>query len=193
MALKKVHFIKDRFIFDDYESGLYFDVHPVKKPAGDENDFNAAIDTINDSIPKQKGWKATLLLTDGQLYGLSEKYRLQFAAKSYLILYKSGFDGSKLPKNEFFELGSGGVVCNPTGAKDKWTYYTSYTADGLGYRFQRVSKEEVDAYKFSEPTAPSDEATESSDNTTETPDEQDVVNFDGYIHLACPHCGKKIF
>jgi len=131
--LKKIHFLKDRFIFDDYESGLYFDVHPVKRPSGDENAFNAAIDLMNDSIPPHPGWKATLLLTDGQLYGLSEKYRLQFAIKSYLILYKSGFDGSKLPKNEFFELGSGGVICNPTGAKENWVYYTNYDANGLGH------------------------------------------------------------
>lgn len=176
MALKKIHFLKDRFVFDDYESGLYFDVCPVKRPSGDENIFNAAIATasasISESEPDMQNWKPTLLLTDAQVYAIPESWRNKFAAKSYLLLYKSGFTGDKLPKNPWFELGSGGIVCNPTGAHKDWTYYTNYTADGLGHRFRRVSKEEVDAYKYTEPTSttPVEEPSgDIGDTTTPTP------------------------
>lgn len=175
MALKKIHFLKDRFVFDDYESGLYFDVCPVKRPSGDENVFNAAIAAANNSIsetePDMQNWKPTLLLTDAQVYAIPESWRNIFAAKSYLLLYKSGFSGSSLPKNPWFELGSGGIVCDPTGAHKDWVYYTNYTADGLGHRFRRVSKEEVDAYKYTEPTSttPTDDSSgDMGDTTTPT-------------------------
>ena len=157
MALKKFHFLKDRFIFDDYESGLYFDIHPVKRPAGDENVFNAAIgamaDTIHETEPSMQAWKPTLLLTEGQMFALPEKYRNQFASKSYLLLYKAGFTGTSLPKNIWYEYGSGGLICNPTGAHKDWLYFTNYTAEGLGHRFRRVTKDEVDAYRWTEPSS----------------------------------------
>jgi len=174
MTLKKIHFLKDRFVFDDYESGLYFDVCPVKRPAGNESVFNTAIETAADGIvetqPSNQNWKPTLLLTDAQVYNLPETWQKAFSPKSYLLLYKSGFTGDKLPSNLWFDYGSGGIVCNPIGDHKDWLYYTNYTADGLGYRFRRVSKEEVDAYQYTEPSSGStdDTSTDASDDTTDS-------------------------
>lgn len=102
---------------------------------------------------------------------LPESWRKAFAPKTYLMLFKSGFAGDKLPSNLWFEYGSGGIVCNPTGAHKDWLYYTNYTADGLGHRFRRVSKEEVDAYQYTEPsTAATDDPSDddAADSTTLT-------------------------
>ena len=186
--MKKFHFIKDRFIFDDYDSGLYFDIAPVKRPAGDENAFNAAIDAANDKLqetdPSNQVWKVTLLLTENQMFALSDKYKTQFGAKSYLLLYKAGFDGKVLPINPWFQLGSGGLVCNPTGLKKDWVYWTNWDANSLGHRYRRVTKDEVLA-------APGEMPTDEPDNPP-TPPDNDVV-WDGVIHMNCPHCGLRVF
>ena len=175
MPLKLIHFLKDRFIFDDYESGLYFDIHPVKRPPGDENVFNATIDAvaykIRETEPSMQNWKPTLLLTEQQVFALSEKYRNQFAAKSYLMLYKAGFAGTTLPKNIWYEYGSGGLLCNPTGARNSWVYYTNYTAEGLGHRFRRVTKDEVNAYKWTEPVTTTPEIPAPEPGTINVPQE----------------------
>lgn len=175
MTLKKIHFLKDRFIFDDYESGLYFDICPVTRPAGDENVFNAAIETaaagIHETEPSMQAWKPTLLLKESQMFALPQKYREQFSAKTYLMLYKDGFDGSALPKNLWFDYGSGGLMCNPTGAHKDWAYYTNYTAEGLGHRFRRVSKDEVDAYKYTEPSSTTGDTT----TPTEEPADGNII------------------
>jgi hypothetical protein len=152
MTLKRFHLIKDRFLFDDYESGLYFDLWPVHRPAGDENIFNAVIDQADEELhsaetsPAKQNWYCTLFLTDTQVYNLSQRYRDQFAPKSYLLLFKAGFDGKALPTNEWFSAGSGGLICNPTGAQKGWLYYTNWNANMLGFRFRVAHKEEVDAY-----------------------------------------------
>lgn len=150
MAVKKFHLIKDRFLFDDYESGLYFDLCPVKKPAGDEDAFNKAIEDAADKLvetdPANQVWKPTLFLTEAQMYALPKRYQDSFSAKTYLLLFKAGFAGDSMPLNLWFEYGSGGMVCNPSGDRKNWLFYTNWNANMLGHRFRRVQKAEVDAY-----------------------------------------------
>ena len=140
MALKKFHLIKDRFLHDDYESGLYFDLCPVKRPAGDEDAFNAAIEAATDKLvetdPANQVWKPTLFLTEAQMYALPKRYQDSFSAKTYLLLFKTGFTGASMPLNLWFEYGSGGLVCNPSGAQKDWLYYTNWDANMLGHRFR---------------------------------------------------------
>jgi len=191
MALKKFHLIKDRFLFDDYESGLYFDLYPVKRK-GNEDEFNGIINDADDEVkrletdPANQQYYCTLLLTEAQMYAIPENYRNQYAAKSQLLLFKAGFGGKALPDTPWFSIQAGGMVCDPTGAQSKWIYYTNWTANNLGFRFRRVNKAEVDAYVM--PTPP-------VTPPAEDPEDPGTPETSGglVLHLNCPHCGKKIF
>lgn len=194
MALKKFHLIKDRFLFDDYESGLYFDLYPVKRK-GNEDEFNGIIQDANNELerletdPAHQELLCTLFLTEAQMYAIPENYRNQYAAKSQLLLFKAGFDGKALPDNPWFAIQSGGMVCNPTGSQANWIYYTNWSSNNLAHRFRKVKKDEVDACVVpgsggTTPPPPADDPG--------TPD--DPVPSGGLVlHLNCPHCGKKIF
>jgi hypothetical protein len=151
MALKKFHLIKDRFLFDDYESGLYFDICPVWRNPGDANDFNGRIEEANDKLvetdPANQKFLCTVLLNEEHLYALTASQKGSFGAKTYLLLYKANCSAEGLPTNEFYAQGSGGMICNPiTADKSKWIYYTNWTTDNLAHRFRRVTKDEVNAY-----------------------------------------------
>ena len=189
MTLKRFHLLKDRFLFDDYDSGLYFDLVPVNRNPGNENDFNARIDGANDMIvesdPVNQKWQCTSVLNETQMYALSAALQVRFGAKSYLLLYKAGFDGKVLPTNPWFEQGSGGMVCNPTGLKKDWLYYTNWDANMLGHRYRRVTKDEVLA-------APGEMPPDEIPDEPPTPPDNDVV-WDGVIHMNCPHCGLRVF
>jgi hypothetical protein len=195
MALKSFHLIKDRFLFDDYESGLYFDLAPVKRPAGDENVFNGAIDEADEKLhsaetnPANQLWYCTLFLTEAQMYSLSAKYQNQFAAKSFLLLFKAGFDGKTMPTNPWFQIQSGGMVCNPTGNKSQWVYYTDYAQNNLSHRFRIVKKDEVDAYVDPNAVTPPPPPPDTGGDTDVPP----VVTGDGFVHVRCPYCLKTIF
>ena len=184
--IKKFHLIKDRYLHDDYDSGLYYDLVPVHRGSGDENAFNDRIDTTNKALketnPPAQDWLCTLFLNTKQVASLMNKYQVQFGAKSYLLLYMAGFDGEVMPKNPWFELGSGGMVCNPTGAQDAWIYYTNWPAEMLGHCFRRVEKAEVDAYQMPIVTPP----TGGGSGAGETP------TSGGIVHLICPHCSRLI-
>ena len=193
MALKKFHLIKDRFLFDDYESGLYFDLWPVKR-SGNEDEFGSIINNANEKVkqletdPAHQGYLCTLFLTEQQMYGIPEKYRNQYAAKSQLLLFKAGFDGKALPDTPWFSIQAGGMVCDPTGAQSKWIYYTNWTANNLGFRFRRVNKAEVDAY-----VVPGSGGTTPPADDDEEPGTPTVPSGELTMHLVCPHCGKLIF
>jgi len=193
MALKKFHLIKGRYLFDDYESGLYFDLVPVHRPAGDDNVFNSLIDNTNETLketkPSAQDWLCTLFLTSGQVAGLSAKYQVQFGAKSYLLLFQAAFYGDVLPKNPWFELGSGGMVCNPTGLEKNWIYYTNWNAGMLGHCFRRVEKSEVDAYVDPNSTTPPPD----DGGGGITPPVNTIPSGEIIAHLKCPHCGKVIY
>lgn len=194
--MHKFHLLKERFLYDDYDSGLYFDLYPVKRPAGDEDTFNAAIekaaDKLQETDPPNQVFKPTLFLTEAQMYALPQRYQDSFSAKTYLLLFKVGFDGSALPKNLWFDYGSGGMVCNPTGDRKNWLYYTNWSANMLGHRFRRVTKAEVDAYVEPGQTAP---PITPPDDDEETPPVvyPETGELHIYHHLKCPHCGKAIF
>jgi hypothetical protein len=147
--------LKDRFLHDDFESGLYFDLYPLKRGTGDQDALNVRITRALAwlaSIRPHGWWKwyPTLLLNEKQIYDLTEKYEAMFSGKCYLLLYKAGADNVELPYNLFFAEQGGGMICNPTGTKDQWKYYTTWNVDELATRFRRVEKREVDDYVFQE-------------------------------------------
>ena len=102
MALKKFHLIKDRFLFDDYESGLYFDICPLTRK-GNEDEFGSLINQAGEEVakletkPGTQQFRPTLLLTEEQMDAIPESYRDSFGAKSFLLHYKKEFDGNALP------------------------------------------------------------------------------------------------
>jgi len=156
--MHKFHLVKERFLWDDYDSGLYFDLFPLKRKAGeDEDGFNVrieaackALDTIE---PEGNAYLPTLFLTQGQIDKLPLKYQGMYSGKSYLMVFKGGYNGEALPKNMWFEQMGGGLVCNPTGLQKNWVYWSSWGDDGkeLGHRFRRVTKAEVDEFPYDEP------------------------------------------
>ena len=193
MALKQFHLIKDRYLFDDFESGLYFDMYPVKRTAGENEDaFNGRIDEANEEILRlAKGmsgehvYYCTLFLNSVQLNSLSLKYKNQFASKSWLLWFRADFDGKELPSTPWLEMGSGGFMCNPTGLQKDWRYYTSYDANSLGHRLRRVAKDEVDSYVMPGGVVVPPVVEPPIENPNGNP--SDIC-----IHFKCPHCGKII-
>lgn len=176
ITMKKFHLIKNRYLFDDYESGLYFDLCPITRGAGDENALNEKIEKANSSLncPPDKNLFCTLFLTEAQISKIPKNYQNMFAGKTYLLLFKSGFDeSSEFPENAWSALGANGMICDP----ETWTYYTTWSADNLSHRFRLVSKNEVDNYK--------------EEVTTPGKPIEDTTSM--IIHICCPHCGKKIF
>lgn len=196
--MHKFHLLKERFLRDDYDSGLYFDLFPIKRPKGDEDVFNDAIEEACAELekiePKGQAWLPTLFLNETQIANLPVKYQGMFSGKSYLLLFKPEFDGKELPHNMWFDQAGGGLVCNPNSPdQSNWVYWSSWGNGGeeLGHRFRRVEKSEVDEYEYTAPTPPAPPANddEPGDETTAPP----VVIGDGFVHMKCPHCGKSIF
>lgn len=191
--MHKFHLVKERFLYDDFDSGLYFDLYPVKRPAGDEDVFNRAIEKACQELeaiePEGNAYLPTVFLTQGQIDKLPLKYQGMFSGKSYLLLFQAGYNGGELPKNMWFEQMGGGLVCNPTGAKKDWVYWSSWGKMGaeLGHRFRRVEKSEVDEFPYNDPTPPPPA------DDPDVPGGDTPVPTDGFIHVKCPHCGKTIF
>ena len=199
MTLKKFHLIKDRYLFDDYDSGLYFDLYPIKRGVGDEDDFNSRIDRANEWLKKSESdpannvWYCTLPLLDIQISKLPVSYRKQFAPKSYLLLYRTGFKEGDMPINEWGWEGNGygncGMVCDCSSYNsEKWIYYTNWTANNLGYRFRRASKDEVNAYVI-----PGSGNVDPETLPVVPPGSETPVAGETLIHVNCPHCGQRIF
>jgi hypothetical protein len=191
--MKQFHLLKERFLFDDYDSGLYFDLFTLKRPAGDEDVFNGVIneacEALEEITPDGQKWLPTLMLLESQVNALPVKYRTMFAGKSYLMLYKANFNEQELPNNEWGQMGGGMLICKPVGAKANWKYFTEWDANALGHRFRRVDKSEVDAYDFGEPVTPPVNPPADDDTTGDT-----TLPSGGLtLHLVCPHCKKAIF
>jgi hypothetical protein len=180
--LRNVHIIKDRFLFDDYGSGFYYDLVPIIRNPGTENDMNDRIDAANHALketnPSQQNFKCTAFLTEAQYLAMNSKYYVQLGAKSYLMLFKSAFDGKAIPQNPWFDQGSGGIVFDAkTGI-----YYTNWTSEGIGFRYRKVNKSEVDAYQLPVITSPTGGGGGAGDTPT----------VGGIVHFVCPHCSKLI-
>jgi hypothetical protein len=191
--MKQFHLVKGRFLFDDYESGLHFDLAPVMRNPGDENEFNARIDSANDKLveddPANQKFLCTVFLNEDQMYKLSDPLKVRFGSKSYLLLYRAGFAGVTLPTNSWFSQGSGGMVCDPTGTQSQWRYFTNWTANDLRHRFRRVTIDEVNAYVDPNAVTPPPPPPDTGGDTDVPP----VVTGDGFVHVRCPYCLKTIF
>ena len=200
MALKKFHLLGDRYLFDDYDTGLYFDLAPVSRNPGDENALDGRIGDMNGSLvetdPANQNYACTVFLTKTQYDAMNPKYPVQFGAKSYLLLFLNNFNGETLPNNPWFGSGGGGMVCNVNGADNKkWIYYTNWDGGALYHRFRRVQKSEVLDYLASIGQTMPVEEPPANPPAGENPDNPPAPTgvWDGVLHLACPHCGMKIF
>jgi hypothetical protein len=139
MALNKYKLVNERYIHDDMNSGLYFDIAPLKRGAGDEQELNGRVDSENNRLaqiePAGKVYMPTLMLTVGQYDNLTEHWKNIIAPKSYLMLYVPGGHPSEIDiqfwhayGNDVFWWASDSVV------------YSAYDANGLAHRY-RVAKE----------------------------------------------------
>ena len=140
--MKTGKFLGDRYFFDDSESGLYFDLYPLKRGAGDELMFNIKIDNTNEYLESTNpAWKTCLLLLDSQIGNMSELWRQAFSAKTVLMTFRPGVevaDYSVEPWASYFNDGFLWSSANKV--------YTKYDDNNLASRFRRVEKAEVDAF-----------------------------------------------
>jgi len=179
--------IKDRYLEDTGGSGLFFDLAPVKRIAGENDEgFRNRINILGAELKAKQTpgnvWYPAFFALPSQIAALPRSIRNEIAAKTYLVIFDSDTNAKYSPWDEYF---ADNIFCvnSATGKA-----YHRYNKDGsnLGYRFRRVEPDEVKAYKQpGQPTQP----------TNPTPDDngQIVVGADTFIHLKCPHCGKAIF
>lgn len=154
MALKKGKLVNERFFWDDEDSGLFFDTHPIFRnvPGEDEDELNTRIDQQNNyitSVFPNRSIKTTLHLLDKQLNALPENKKLSWAAKTYLMIYRPGqlvadFDVPLWRDYEadLFLWSSRDVV------------FYSGNLDHLAHRCDSVSRDFVESFGPIAPTVP---------------------------------------
>lgn len=137
--------IKDRYFHDDNESGLYFDLYPIKRGGGDESIFNNNVGVANmylDSImPADKVWRCTLFLLDDQIANLSPEWKNILAPKTYLMTFRPGVEVGSYDVHPWSAYGNDSFLWS---SPDK--VYTKYDSNALSHRFRLVDKKEVDDY-----------------------------------------------
>ena len=143
MALNKYKLVKERYIYDDMNSGLYFDIAPLKRGAGDEQDFNGRVDSENNRLeqiePAGKVFMPTLMLTVSQYNNLTGHWKNIIAPKSYLMLYVPGGHPDEIDiqfwhayGNDVFWWASDDAV------------YSAYDTNGLAHRYRVAKASEVE-------------------------------------------------
>jgi len=136
--------IKDKYFWDDSQSGLYFDLNIIKRdvPNENEDELNARIDKRNsemctDEHPK---WFPTLFLTYKQWEALPQRYKDSFGAKTYLMIVDTYSNPWKYePWTTYYADGFLWL------SHDK--VWTRWSSDNLGYRYRRADKQEVEHYE----------------------------------------------
>ena len=141
--------IKERYFYDDSQSGLWFDLCPMTRGAGDQDQLAVRIGEVTahlQSLPQAtKAWLPTLFLNESQLEDLGERSINRIAPLTHLMIFKPGeilpdeVDRINVPIwSAYFTDGF------QWSSNDK--VYTQYTPGNLGQKFRRVEKAEVDAY-----------------------------------------------
>ena len=105
LVLKIVRLLKDRFIFDDNETGLYFDISPIKGNVPGENEagLNNRIDSKNRilrgirTLNPHPTHLCSLFLLERQVDALSEQWQQSFAAKTVLMMFRPGVSIEEVP------------------------------------------------------------------------------------------------
>ena len=152
LVLKIVRLLKDRFIFDDNETGLYFDISPIKRNVPGENEagLNNRIDSKNRvlqgirTLNPHPTYLCSLFLLEKQVDALSEKWQQSFAAKTILMMFRPGVSIEEVPAmrvSPWMAYANDGFLWSSPNK-----VYTWMNGDNLGHRFSVVSKNVVDAY-----------------------------------------------
>lgn len=150
LELKQGKFLYDRYFFDDHESGLYFDLHPLHRGAGDEDALNERIDIRNRKLQgvhtgdTNINYFCALLLNQQQLNGMPENHQLKFAGKTVLMLFKPGVSIEEVAQMRVSPWKEQNTDMFLWSSPDK--VYTWAIGDNLNYRFRVVDKSVVDAY-----------------------------------------------
>jgi len=136
--------IADRYFHDCNDSGLYYDLRPLKRGAGDEQALNDRIGDLNNLIqedPKAVGtWMCTLMLLDSQIDSMQESWKLIFAPKTYLMVYRPGKSVTEFDVQFWRDYGTDVFLWS---SNDK--VYSQFDKNGLGHRYRIAPKAEVDA------------------------------------------------
>ena len=131
--------VKERYIQDVNNTGLYFDIASMKRGAGDEAQLNSRVDSENNRLaqikPPGSKWMPTLMLTVGQYNTLTEHWKNILAPKSYLMLYVPGGHPSEVDIQFWHAYGN-----DVFWWADDDHVYSHYDAEGLAHRY-RIAKE----------------------------------------------------
>jgi len=178
--MRQFTLVGDRFLWDDYDSGLFFDLAPVKREGGeDDAAFNNRVDQLNVALKAKTTpgnvWYVTFFANPGQIADLPTNIRNALGAKSYLLLFTPDINKRTSPWDAHF---ADGLICvNSVTGKG----YTFYSPDNLGYRFERVDREFVESL-LGEQHVPTPTLPSLPRNASE------IIS-----HMNCPHCGQRIF
>ncbi len=150
LKLKIGKFIKDRYFFDDSETGLYFDLHPVNRGAGNESVLNDRIDSRNRLLQGlhtqnwNKNYLCGLLLNQKQVDALSDRWQGIYSRKTVLMLFKPGVSIEEVMQMRIEPWKGQGTDGFLWSSPNK--VYTWLDGNGLAFRFGSVKKKVVDAY-----------------------------------------------
>lgn len=137
--------LKERYFYDDHDSGLIFDTYPIfPQNYSDADKLEAAINEaglyLTSVQASGQDCMPTLHALPSQLNKIESKWQA-FAAKSYIMYYQ-------VPRKDVYE-----IDIFPWNAYGRDTFlwngspnevYSKYDADGLAYRFRRLSAREAD-------------------------------------------------
>jgi hypothetical protein len=115
----------------------------LKRGAGDEQELNDRIGDMNNLIqedPKAVGtWMCTLMLLDSQIDAMQERWKLLFAPKTYLMVYRPGKSITEFDVQFWRDYGTDVFLWS---SNDK--VYSHFDKNGLGHRYRIAPKSEVD-------------------------------------------------
>jgi len=143
--------VKERYFQDINNTGLYYDLAPIKRGAGDESEYNRRIDNANigldENMPEGKVWRCTLYMLDSQLQNLSDSWKNTIAAKTYLMVYRPGQNVNSFDVQFWRDYGTDIFLWS---SDDK--VYSKLDANGLGDRYRIAKASEVEGAE--DPTQP---------------------------------------
>ena len=208
MALIQVEFVKDRFIYMP-QMGMYWLVHGVKRVSGeDDNGYWDRVKKVDREMQGFSGaskneYHPCLFLLTSQVYGIPQAVRVPMSAVSYLMVADTSFNDDEMPAHaewnpvDFVWKSNRNVLMNQYKGTNKTA------AEWMSHRFPVINPQEVEALTdfpsgaydpwavVPPPPPPPDDGEPDGEDE---PDSGSTIPSGGLtLHMACPHCGKKIF
>lgn len=208
MALIQVEFVKDRFMYMP-QMGMYWLVHGVKRVSGeDDTGYYDRVSKLDKEMQDFRGadkneFHPCLFLLTSAVYKIPASVRVPMAAFSYLMIAEPTFNDDEMPGHlewkpvDFVWKSNRNVLMNQYKGTNKTA------AEWMSHRFPVINPDEVKAFKdfpsdaydpWAVVTPPPPPPDDGEPDGEDEPDGGGTIPSGGLtLHMACPHCGKKIF